>query len=130
MFVNSGILLFKYWFSVSRVEQFRRFKSRQNDPLKQWKLSPVDTASLEKWHEYSIAKDSMMFHTDTKDAPWTVVRSDDKKRGRINCMRHFLYNLDYPGKDHDVVIRPDPLVVGSPKAIYEQDEHGKTAVNA
>lgn len=124
MLVNSGILLFKYWFSVSRAEQFRRFKSRQNDPLKQWKLSPVDTASLSRWHEYSKAKDAMVFHTDTKDAPWTIVRSDDKKRGRINCMRHFLHDLDYPGKDHDVVVSPDPLIVGSAKDIHEKDEQG------
>lgn len=123
MLVNSGILLFKFWFSVSRAEQFRRFKSRQNDPLKQWKLSPIDMASLLRWHEYSKAKDSMIFHTDTKDSPWTIVRSDDKKRGRINCMRHFLYNLDYPGKDLDVVCPPDPLIVGSSKDIYEKDEN-------
>lgn len=124
MLANSGILLFKYWFSVSRAEQFRRFKSRQNDPLKQWKLSPVDMASLAQWHDYSKAKDAMVFHTDTKDAPWTVVRSDDKKRGRINCMRHFLHHLDYPGKDHDVVYSPDPMVVGSAKDFREKDEQG------
>jgi polyphosphate kinase 2 len=122
MLVNSGITLFKYWFSVSRTEQFRRFKSRQNDPLKQWKLSPVDMASLELWPKYSKAKDAMIFHTDTKDAPWTIIRSDDKKRGRINCMRHFLSNLDYPGKDMDVVSAPDPLIAGSAKDIYEKDE--------
>ena len=122
MLVNSGILLFKYWFSVSRVEQFRRFKSRQKDPLKQWKLSPVDLASLARWGDYSKAKDAMIFHTDTKDAPWTIVRSDDKTRGRINCMRHFLYNLDYPEKDLDVVVPPDPLIVGSAKDFREKDE--------
>ncbi len=115
MLANSGIKLFKYWFSVGRAEQFRRFKSRQNDPLKQWKLSPVDMASLAKWDDYSAAKDAMMFHTDTKDAPWTVIRSDDKKRGRINCMRHFLSQLDYPGKDHDVVDCVDPLIAGPAK---------------
>ena len=108
MLVNSGTLLFKFWFSVSRMEQFRRFKSRQKDPLKQWKLSPIDMASLARWDDYSKAKDTMIFHTDTKDAPWTIVRSDDKKRGRINCMRHFLYNLDYPDKDLDVVTPPNP----------------------
>jgi polyphosphate kinase len=124
MLVNSGILVFKYWFSVSRVEQFRRFKSRQSDPLKQWKLSPVDMESLARWHDYSRAKDSMFFQTDTKDAPWTVIRSDDKKRGRINCMRHFLQDLDYPEKDLDVVSSPDPLIAGSAKDIYEKDEQG------
>lgn len=122
MLVNSGITLFKYWFSVSRTEQFRRFKSRQNDPLKQWKLSPVDMASLSLWPKYSKAKDAMIFHTDTKDAPWTVVRSDDKKRGRINCMRHFLSHLDYTGKEVEVVDMADPLIVGSAKNIYEKDE--------
>jgi len=122
MLTNSGIILFKYWFSVSRTEQFRRFKSRQNDPLKQWKLSPVDMASLSRWHEYSKAKDAMMFNTDTKDSPWTIVRSDDKKRGRINCLRHFLHQLDYTGKDTDVVTVPDPLIVGSSTEIHEKDE--------
>jgi len=118
MLVNSGIILFKYWFSASRTEQLIRFKSRQKDPLKQWKLSPIDMASLEKWDEYSKAKDAMMFHTNTKDAPWTIVRSDDKKRGRINCMRHFLSSLDYPGKDHSIVKSPDPLIVGLPECLY------------
>ena len=122
MLVNSGITLFKFWFSVSRREQFRRFKSRQNDPLKQWKLSPVDMASLELWPDYTKAKDNMIFHTDTKDAPWTIVRSDDKKRGRINCMRHFLSSLDYPGKDTQVVGQPDPKIVGSADDIYEKGE--------
>lgn len=121
MLVNSGIILFKYWFSVTQTEQFRRFKSRQNDPLKQWKLSPVDMASLAHWNDYGIAKDAMMFNTDTKDAPWTIIRSDDKKRGRINCIQHFLYNLDYPEKDHDVITPPDPLIVGSPDEFCQRN---------
>jgi len=123
MLVNSGIKVFKYWFSASRTEQFRRFKSRKKDPLKQWKLSPVDLASLARWDDYTTAKDAMMFHTDTKDAPWTIIRSDDKKRGRVNCMRHFLNQLNYVGKDHDVVMAPDPLIAGTSKQIYEKDEH-------
>jgi len=122
MLVNAGLIFYKYWFSVSREEQFRRFKSRQKDPLKQWKLSPVDMASLSKWHDYTEAKDVMFFHTDTRDAPWTVIKSDDKKRGRINCMRHFLSKLDYPDKDHDVVGKLDPLIAGSAKQIHEKDE--------
>jgi polyphosphate kinase 2 len=122
MLANSGIILFKYWFSASRTEQFNRFKSRQNDPLKQWKLSPIDMASLERWDDYSKAKDDMMFHTHTNDAPWTIIRSDDKKRGRINCMRHFLSSLDYPGKDLRVVGVPDPLIVGSPKNLYNDNK--------
>lgn len=122
MLVNSGIIVFKYWFSASRTEQFNRFKSRQKDPLKQWKLSPIDMASLERWDDYSKAKDNMMFHTHTNDAPWTIIRSDDKKRGRINCMRHFLSTLDYPGKDDRVVGFPDPLIVGSPNNLYNDNK--------
>lgn len=123
MLVNSGIKVFKYWFSASRTEQFRRFKSRQKDPLKHWKLSPVDLASLDRWDDYTTAKNAMMFHTDTKDAPWTIIRSDDKKRGRINCMRHFLNSLNYAGKDTDVVMQPDPLIAGTSQQIYEKDEN-------
>ncbi len=122
MLVNSGIILFKYWFSVNREEQFRRFKSRQKDQLKQWKLSPVDMASLEHWDDYSKAKQIMFFHTDTKDAPWTVIRSDDKKRGRVNCMRHFLSSLDYTNKDASVVGDADPLIAGPVMHIHEHEE--------
>lgn len=122
MLVNDGIRLYKYWFSVSREEQFRRFQSRKKDPLKQWKLSPVDLASLDKWDDYTAAKEAMFFYTDTNDAPWTVVKSDDKKRARINCMRHFLASLDYPNKDEEVVGRPDPLLVGSAATIFEKEE--------
>jgi polyphosphate kinase 2 (PPK2 family) len=123
MLVNDGIHLFKYWFSVSREEQLRRFRSRQKDPLKQWKLSPIDLQSLDKWDEYTEAKEAMFFYTDTADAPWTVIKSDDKKRARINCMRDFLSRLDYPDKDEEVVNACDPLIVGSASNIYERDEH-------
>ena len=112
MLVRSGIRLYKYWFSVSREEQRRRFLQRETDPLKMWKLSPIDKASLDKWEDYTEAKEAMFFFTDTADAPWTVVKSDDKKRARLNCMRHFLAGLDYPGKDTAVVGLPDPLIVG------------------
>ena len=122
MLVNSGIIFKKYWFSVSREEQFRRFKSRHADPLKQWKPSPVDMASLERWPDYTRAKEIMFFHTDTKDAPWTVIRSDDKKRGRINCMRNFLASLDYPNKDESVIGEPDDMIAGSVDQIHERDE--------
>ena len=118
MLVNSGIILFKFWFSVTQQEQLRRFHSRKNDPLKQWKLSPIDIQSLNKWGEYTDAKQSMFFHTDTGDAPWTVVKSDDKKRARINCIRYFLHNLDYPNKDSSIVYAPDINIVGSVKQIY------------
>ena len=112
MLVRSGIRLYKYWFSVTQQEQKRRFNSRRADPLKQWKLSPIDNASVDKWDDYTEAKEAMFFYTDTADAPWTVVKSDDKKRARINCMRHFLSSLDYPGKDPEVARPPEPEVVG------------------
>jgi len=123
MLVRSGIRLFKFWFSVSRGEQLRRFKAREHDPLKQWKLSPVDLASLDKWDDYTEAKEAMFFHTDTADAHWTVIKSDDKKRARLNAMRHVLANLPYPNRDPDVVLEPDPLIVGSASKIYEEGEH-------
>ncbi len=112
MLVNSGIRLFKFWFSVSREEQLRRFISRRDDPLKHWKLSPIDIQSLDRWDDYTAAKKAMFFHTDTADAPWTVVKSDDKKRARLNCLRHFLAALDYPDKNPRIANAPDPLIVG------------------
>ncbi|MCW8887696.1 MAG: polyphosphate kinase 2 [Gammaproteobacteria bacterium] len=123
MLVRSGITFFKMWFSVSRNEQFRRFQQRRHDPLKQWKLSPIDLASLDKWSDYTEAKEAMFFYTDTADAPWTVVKSDCKKRARINAMRHILHNLDYPNKNTKVATAPDPLIVGSAANIYEKGEH-------
>ena len=111
MWTRSGVTLIKYWFSVSRDEQRRRFKARESDPLKRWKLSPVDLASVGRWDEYTAAKEAMFRHTDTADAPWTLIKSDDKKRARINCMRHFLSRLDYADKDPAVVGHPDPLIV-------------------
>jgi polyphosphate kinase 2 len=119
MLVRSGIRLFKFWFSVSRQEQLRRFQARQTDPLKHWKLSPIDVQSLDLWDEYSEAKESMFFNTHTADAPWTVIRSDDKKRARINCMRYFLSSLPYPGQDEEINTVADPKIVGSPETIYE-----------
>lgn len=113
MLVNSGIILFKFWFSVTQQEQLRRFHLRKHDPLKQWKLSPIDLQSLDKWDAYSDAKNSMFFHTNTGDAPWTVVKSDDKKRARVNCMRYFLHNLDYTNKNKDIVYHPDENIVRS-----------------
>ena len=123
MLVRSGIRLFKLWFSVSRDEQFRRFQKRRTDPLKQWKLSPIDLASLDKWDDYTEAKEAMFFYTDTADAPWTVVKSDDKKRARINAMRYILGQLDYLNKDQKIIREPDPLIVGSAKDVFEQDEY-------
>lgn len=123
MLVRSGIKLFKLWFSVSRNEQFRRFQQRRHDPLKQWKLSPIDLASLDKWEDYTEAKEAMFFYTDTADAPWSVVKSDCKKRARINAMRYLLSMLDYPNKNTELIGVPDPLIVGTAETIYEKGEH-------
>ena len=130
MLVRSGIILFKLWFSVSRNEQFRRFQQRQSDPLKQWKLSPIDLASLDKWTDYTEAKEAMFFYTDTADAPWTVIKSDCKKRARINAMRFLLSKLNYPNKNPEIAVPPDELIVGSAKHIYENDENILNKVNA
>ena len=123
MLSRSGIRLFKYWFSVTRKEQETRFSARQGDPLKQWKLSSVDEESRDKWVEYTQAKESMFFYTDTADAPWTIIKSDDKKRARLNCMQHFLASLDYPDKDEHVVHGPDNLIVGTPSQVIAKDRH-------
>ena len=122
MMVNSGIILFKYWFSVTRDEQMRRFVSRENEALKKWKISSIDRQSLKKWEDYTEAKEAMFFYTDTADAPWTIIKSDDKKRARLNCMRHFLSQLPYPGKDIHSVGRPDPLIVGSSGDVIAKSE--------
>ncbi|GGY06148.1 polyphosphate kinase 2 [Paludibacterium paludis] len=122
MLTNSGIRLFKYWFSVSREEQLRRFISRRDDPLKHWKLSPIDIQSLDKWDDYTAAKKAMFFHTDTADAPWTVIKSDDKKRARLNCIRHFLHQLPYPDKDERLIGPADALLVGAPARMLNADE--------
>jgi polyphosphate kinase 2 len=123
MLVNSGISMFKYYFSVTRKEQAMRFESRKTDPLKQWKMSPVDRASVGKWKEYTRAKEAMFFYTDTADAPWTVIKSDDKKRARLNAMQHFLASLDYPDKDEGFVAGADPLIVGSPAQVIIKEKH-------
>ncbi|MBX9760443.1 MAG: polyphosphate kinase 2 [Beijerinckiaceae bacterium] len=121
--VRSGIHLVKFWFSVSRPEQRRRFREREVHPLKQWKLSPIDLASLDKWEEYTRAKEAMFFHTDTADSPWTVIKSDDKKRARLNAMRYVLHALPYTGKDVEKVGRVDDLLVGRANIIHERGEH-------
>jgi polyphosphate kinase len=123
MLSRSGIRLFKYWFSVTKDEQRRRFEARKIDPLKQWKLSPIDMASLDKWSDYTEAKEAMFFYTDTADAPWTIVKSNDKKRARLNCMRHFLDSFDYPDKNPEVATPPDPLITGSSSHIIHGSDH-------
>ncbi|AKU16321.1 polyphosphate kinase 2 [Luteipulveratus mongoliensis] len=111
MLVESGITLTKYWFSVTQSEQRTRFIIRQVDPVRQWKLSPMDLESLDKWGSYTDAKEQMFLRTDTDVAPWTTIKSNDKKRARLNAMRHFLDQFEYDGKDTSVVVAPDPLVV-------------------
>jgi polyphosphate kinase len=111
MIVDSGISLTKFWFSVTQSEQRTRFIIRQVDPVRQWKLSPIDLESLDKWDDYTAAKEAMIRRTDTEWAPWTTIRSNDKKRARINAMRAFLARFDYDGKDPDAVGEPDPLIV-------------------
>ena len=120
--VRSGVQLIKFWFSVSQAEQRRRFKEREVHPLKQWKLSPVDLASLDKWDDYTRAKEAMFFETDTADAPWTVIKSDCKKRARLNAMRYVLHKLNYGNKDLNAIGKLDPLIVGRAHVVYERGE--------
>jgi polyphosphate kinase 2 len=122
MLVRSGVHLVKFWFSVSRHEQQTRFVIRQVDPVRQWKLSPTDLASLDRWEDYTEAKEAMFFYTDTADAPWTVIKSNDKKRARIQAMRYLLSQFEYDNKDADVVGAPDPLLVGRASRMFEDGE--------
>lgn len=119
---RSGIHLIKFWFSVSREEQRRRFKERERHPLKQWKLSPIDKQSLDKWEDYTKAKESMFFYTDTADCPWTVVKSDCKKRARLNAMRYVLHKFPFAGKSPERIGAIDPLLVGRAHVVYEYGE--------
>jgi polyphosphate kinase 2 len=121
MLVRSGIIFVKFWFSVSREVQRRRFADRERDPLKQWKLSPIDRASLDKWDDYTEAKEAMFFYTDIADAPWTIVKSDDKKRARLNAMQYLLELIPYDGKDTSIVTGPDPLIVGASAHVIGTD---------
>ena len=121
--VRSGVHLIKFWFSVSRPEQRRRFKERETHPLKQWKLSPIDLASLDKWDDYTKAKEAMFFHTDTADAPWTVIKSDCKKRARLNALRYILHKLPYTNKDVAQIGALDTLLVGRANIVYERGEN-------
>ena len=111
MLVDSGIGVTKFWFSVTQEEQKTRFAIRQLDPVRRWKLSPMDLESLDKWDKYTDAKEEMFRRTDTEWAPWTTIKSNDKKRARINALRHFLNQFDYPEKDTQVVFAPDPRIV-------------------
>ena len=125
MLVHSDLHLTKFWFSVTRSEQRTRFVIRQVDPVRQWKLSPMDIESLDKWDDYTEAKEAMFFYTDTADAPWTVVKSNDKKRARLEAIRHILEQFDYDGKDEEVVGTPDRRIIG-PSALLSE----KTSVQS
>ncbi|POH58006.1 polyphosphate kinase 2 [Arthrobacter glacialis] len=122
MLVNDGVTVIKFWFSVTQAEQRTRFIIRQVDPVRQWKLSPMDLASLDKWDAYTAAKERMFKRTDTRHAPWTVVKSNDKKRARLAAMRHVLSMFDYTGKDHELVGVPDPHIVGPASAVVGEGE--------
>ncbi|MDM7943002.1 MAG: polyphosphate kinase 2 [Hydrogenophaga sp.] len=126
--VRSGVHLIKFWFSVSRQEQRRRFKERKAHPLKQWKLSPIDLASLDKWDDYTKAKEAMFFETDTADSPWTVIKSDCKKRARLNAMRYLLQKLPYTNKEPDNLGSLDSLIVGRAHVVYERGERPGSAI--
>ena len=121
MWVDSGIHLIKFWFSVSRREQRTRFIVRQIDPVRQWKLSPTDLASLDRWDDYTAAKEAMFAATDVDHAPWTVVKSNDKKRARLEALRVVLHRLPYEGKDADAVGEPDPNIVVAAADLLESD---------
>jgi polyphosphate kinase 2 len=121
MLVDSGIRLVKFWFSVSRREQRTRFIVRRIDPVRQWKLSPTDLASLDHWDDYTAAKEAMFAATDTDHAPWTVIKSNDKKRARLEALRHVLHSMPYEGKDEVVVGRPDPNIVVAAADVLESD---------
>src|SRR3954464_12698028 len=112
MLLESGIAVTKLWFSVTQHEQRTRFAIRQLDPVRRWKLSPMDIESLDRWEDYTAAKEAMFDRTDTEVAPWTTIKSNDKKRARINAIRFFLNQFPYQGKDPSVVFEPDPLIVG------------------
>ncbi|MFG3540110.1 polyphosphate kinase 2 [Streptomyces clavifer] len=122
MLVDDGVILVKFWFSVSRAEQRTRFAIRQVDPVRQWKLSPTDVDSLDRWDDYTTAKIHMFRATDTGHAPWTVVKSNDKRRARLETMRSLLARIDYTPKDADAVGAPDPLVVGPAATLLEPGE--------
>lgn len=126
--VRSGVHLIKFWFSVSREEQRRRFKERKAHPLKQWKLSPIDLASLDKWDDYTRAKEAMFFETDTADSPWTVIKSDCKKRARLNAMRYLLHKLPYTNKEPKNLGSLDSLIVGRAHVVYERGERPGGAI--
>ena len=127
MLIEDGISLTKFWFSVSQQEQRTRFAIRQLDPVRRWKLSPMDLESLDKWEKYTDAKEEMFRRTDSDWAPWTVIKSNDKKRARINALRYFLNKFDYEDKDTQVVFNPDSKVVQRGRDTLPENQRGKKA---
>ncbi len=121
MLVRSGITIIKFYLSVSKNEQARRFYERETDPLKQWKLSPIDKEAQQRWGDYTEAKEATFQLTDTAEAPWTIIKSEDQPRARLNAMRHVLHSIDYAGKDDAVAIAPDPLIVAPAATIFAGD---------
>jgi len=117
--VRDGIRLFKFWLTLGHAMQLKRFHARKHDPLKSWKLSPIDIASLSKWDDYTTAREEMFDHTHTQSAPWTVIRSNDKRRARLNAIRHILASIEYAGKDKNIVAKPDPMILGSEGDIFK-----------
>ncbi len=118
MWVDSGIRIYKYWFSVTKQEQAERFQKRADDPLKQWKLSDIDKSSIRLWDKYTQAKEALFHQTDTEKAPWIVVKSDDKKRARINCMRDLLTRLPYSNKNEELLQKPDPMIIHNVASVF------------
>jgi len=116
--VRDGIQFFKFWLTLGHAMQLKRFHARKHDPLKSWKLSPIDVASLSKWDDYTTAREEMIDHTHTQSAPWTVIRSNDKRRARLNAIRHILASIEYEGKDKNIVAKPDPMILGSDGDIF------------
>ncbi|MFY9089498.1 polyphosphate kinase 2 [Arcobacter aquimarinus] len=123
MLVKSGIILFKFYFSVSKKEQAKRFKKREVDPLKQYKLSPVDKESQNLWEKYTIAKFSMLMASNTDIAPWTIIKSDNKKKARLNCISHILLNIDYANKTKEDIFSYDEDIIISGTQEIEKMEH-------
>jgi polyphosphate kinase 2 len=121
MLIRSGLNLTKFWFSVTPAEQRTRFIIRRIDPVRQWKLSPMDIESLDKWEGYTEAKEAMFHFTDTDEAPWTVVKSNDKKRARLAAIRHVLAKFDYDGKNEEVIGEPDKAIIGPPSVLSEHN---------
>jgi polyphosphate kinase 2 len=121
MLIRSGLHLTKFWFSVTRAEQRTRFIIRRVDPVRQWKLSPMDIESLDKWEAYTEAKEAMFYYTDIPESPWTVVKSNDKKRARLEAIKHVLAKFDYAGKNDEVIGKPDHLIIGPPSVLSEHN---------